>query len=430
MVDFKKKTLSSGLSLVMVPMETESATVLGMVRAGSSDEVKGQYGGAHFLEHMVFKGTKKYPKVGDIAKAVGNVGGVLNAFTNTEYTGFWVKVPAEAGDLAVKVVGQMMNEPLMDEKEFSKEKGTIIEEIRMYEDLYARVAEKKFDSLVFKGTNLERPILGTMESIKRMRVDDLKTFHTGWYWGSNMVVVIAGKLGDEKKLAEKIEEEFRTVIAKKEWEDERKKERGLPMKGARVLVTKKKSEQINLVMGVNWFQTRGRKRYAAKVMSNILGGGMSSRLFSEIREKRGLAYSIHSRVDLGKNQGMVYARGGIRKGKEEEVIKIIKEEMYRLSKEKVSEEEILRAKEVLKGSMKIGLETSNGAANLLAWDWVLRKGRIRSFEEKEKSIEGVTRKDIMEVSKEMFEGDGWCLSLVGAFEEKKKEEELKKILKS
>lgn len=430
MVDFKKKILSSGLSLVMAPMETESVAVLGMVRAGSSDEIEGQYGGAHFLEHMVFKGTKKYPKVGDISKAVEGVGGLQNAFTGDEYTGFWVKAPAEGRDLAIEVVGQMMNEPLMKEVEFKKERGTIIEEIKMYGDLNHIVAAEKFDELVFKGTSRERSVLGTVGSIKKMGVGDLNSFHDRWYFGENMVVVVAGKLGNEEKLVEKIEKEFRTIIEKGKWEDKRKKEVKGVMKDVRIRVTKKESEQINLVLGVNWFSDSNKNRDAALVMSKILGGGMSSRLWVEIREKRGLAYSIGSRVWWGKDQGTVYARGGIRKGKGEEAVKIIKQEMYRLSEKMVSEKELKRAKESLKGGMKLGLEESNRVADSLGRNWVLRNGEIRGYKDREKGFDNVTREDVKRVAKDIFGKQEWCLSVVGTFDEKKKEEELNKVLKS
>lgn len=430
MVGFRQVKLDSGLSVVLAPMATESVTVLGMVRVGSRDEVEGQFGGAHFLEHMVFKGTGKYPAVGDIAKAVEGVGGVQNAFTSTEQTSFFVKVPARQKDLAVKVVGQMMNEPLLDKVEFEKEKGTIIEEIRMYEDWNPRVAEEKFDELVYKGTSLERPIAGSVESVEKMKIEALKSFHDGWYLGDNTVVVVAGKLGNEEKLIKKIEEEFRTVTAKGRWKDERKKERRRVMKESRVKVVKKESEQVNIVMGVNWFETCNRRRSAVAVMSHILGGGMTSRLWKEIREKRGLAYYIRSGVDLGKDDGAVAVMGGIRKGKEEEAMKIIKEEMFKFSQEMVSEEELKRAKESLKGKMMLGLETSDKVAEVLASDWVMRKGKLRKFEDRIKGIEKVSGEKVLEVAREMFKKKHWCLSVVGSFDEKKKEEELKKVLKS
>jgi len=430
MIEIEKKKLASGLTVIMVPMERESVTVLGMVRAGSRDEIEGEYGGAHFLEHMVFKGTKKFPEVGDIAKAVESVGGVQNAYTDNEMTGFWVKAPADKRGLAVKVVGQLMGEPLLDEKEFNKEKGTIIEEIRMYKDVYPVVAEEKFGELVFRGTGLARPVAGTEESIEKMKVENLKAFRDRWYWGENMVVVVAGRLGDKKKLVEEIEEEFRAITEKGKWQDKRKKERKALMRDDRVKITKKVSGQVNLVMGVSWFRTCNRRRYAAEVMNRILGGGMSSRLWKEIREKRGLAYFVRSSVSLGKDEGTIYVQAGIRRGKEEEAVRIIKEEVLKLTKEMVSEEELRRAKERSKGLIKLKVESSGKVAEDLAHDWLLNKGRARTFEERIKGVEAVTREKILDVAKEMFEKDKWCLSVVGDFKEKKKEEELRKVLKS
>ena len=166
------------------------------------------------------------------------------------------------------------------------------------------------------------------------------------------------------------------------------------------------------------------------VMNKILGGGMTSRLWKEIRQNRGLAYDIHSKVTQGKDQGELSVSGGIRKGKEEEVVKIMREQMMKMSKEMVSDEELRRAKESLKGSMMLGLETGNRVAEVLARDWILRQGKIRKFEDRIKGIEQVSKEKVLEVAQEMFNKKKWCLSVVGNFEKKEKEEELKKILKS
>lgn len=430
MIDFEERELANGLTVLLAPMKMESVTVLGMVRAGSADEVGGEYGGAHFLEHMVFKGTRKFPRVGDIAKAVESVGGEQNAFTSGEHTGFWVKTPAGSKKVALEVVGQMMGEAILPEEEFKKEKGTIIEEIRLYDDWHPRVAEEKFEELVFKGTGLERPIAGSVESIKEMKIKSLRSFYDCWYQARNMVVVVVGRLGDKEKLIEKIEEEFRAIIEKGEWEDRRVKERRKAMRDDRVGVVRKEAGQTNLVMGVNWFQTCNRRRSAALVMNKILGKGMISRLWREIREKRGLAYFVNSEVDLGKNQGAVYVQAAVRQGKEEEVVGIVREEMRTMVEKGINEEELERAKKAIGGAMKLSLESSSNVANTLAKDWVLRQGKVRRFEDRLKEIEAVTREKVLEVAKEMLGKDRWCLSVVGDFDEKEKETELRKVLKS
>lgn len=428
MVDFKKKVLSSGLSLVMVPMETESVTVSGVVRAGSRDEIEGQYGGAHFLEHMVFKGTEKYPKVGDISREIEGIGGIQNAFTWNDMTGFWVKIPKKYLEKGLDIVGELMNNPLLSEIEFEKERGTIIEEIKMYKDNYPVVAVDKMEDLLFFGTGLERAVIGTEKSIKNMSVENLKAFYDRWYFAENMVVVVSGGLEDEDKIAGLVEDKFSSIIKKGKFIDERNKEEFGKNKGQVVKTVEKDIQQVHLALGVRGLGPYSKKMYAWKVMNQVLGGGMTSRLWEEIREKRGLAYYIVSETESHKDLGMQVVRGGFKKGQELEVVKIVKDIVSDLSSNLVSEKEFLIAKESLKGKLVLGMESNNRVADWMAMDWALREGKIRKPSSMLEEVDKVTREEILEVAKDLWSGELF-LGAVGPLK-KGVEEEFKKVLKS
>jgi len=242
--------LGSGLTLIKVPMKLKSVTILNLVRAGSRDENEDQYGGAHFLEHFVFKGTKKYPKVNQIARVMDGVGGKYNAFTGQDYTGFWVKVPSEHLETGLEVVGQIVGEPLLPEKELVKEKGAIIEELKMYEDNHPVKSMEELEKMVFKSSPLGRPIIGFEESIRKMRVADLKAFRGRWYTTDNMAVVVVGDWSSGKNLQKLIEENFGSIKKKKQ---EKKREGyGTEFKQEKplVVVTNKETEQVHLSLGM------------------------------------------------------------------------------------------------------------------------------------------------------------------------------------
>lgn len=427
MIDFKIKKLSGGLTLVMVPMKTESVTVLGTVRAGSRDEIEGEYGGAHFLEHMVFKGTEKYPKVGDVAKVVEGVGGVQNAYTWNDLTAFWVKTTKDKWKTGVDIVGELMSSPLLKDEEFQKERGTILEEIKMYEDNYPVLAADKLDGVVFSGTDLERSVIGTERSIEEMGVKNLKDFYDRWYWAENMMVVVAGGLEKEEKIEREIEDKFRSIISKGSFKDERKESQVKDEKEKRVVVTERDIKQIHMVFGAKGYGPYNKKGCAWEVMNQILGGGMTSRLWKEVREKRGLAYYVVGQREVHKDMGVSTIRGGYKRDAGEEVIKVVKGILDDLRSKKVMDKELKMAKEALKGKFKLRLESNNQAADWVAMDWVLRGGRVRETEKILKEIDEVSAEDVLGVAKDIWRDERLCLSVVGPFKDKSKFE---KVLKS
>lgn len=420
MLRIEKQTLKSGLTVVTIPMETESVTVLTVVKAGSRDEKETQYGGAHFLEHFVFKGTKKYPKVNDISRAIDEIGGIQNAFTSSDYTGYWVKVASDHWQKGLEVVAQLVCEPLLPEGELEKEKGTIVEELKMYEDNYPSKALEVLDGMVFPGSPLGRPVIGFEKTIRAMKISDLGAFREAWYAPENMVVVVVGGIKQPEKLMLEIEEQFSSIKGKQVKGVREGYEQVFTQKEALVQLTDKKTEQAHLALGLRSFRAKDDGWYTVEILNNILGGNMSSRLWNEIREKRGLAYYVRTFNDAHMDQGMVGVRAGIRLGKVEEAVKVMVGELEKIASKGITVGELTRGIASVVGRMKLDLEDSQDAAMMVADDWVMRDGEIRPVEEVEKEIEAVTLEEVKAMAAKLFDKGEYNLSIVGPIKDKEK----------
>lgn len=421
------QTLKNGLTLVSVPTQAESISVLALVHAGSRDETDTQHGAAHFLEHFVFKGTKQFPKINDTTKIIDEVGGEQNAFTNNDFTGFWAKVSSDQWERAIRVVGQLVSEPIFPESELEKEKGAIIEEINMYEDSHPNKAWTVFEKMLFGESGLGRPILGTQKSIKAMSVDDLKSFRSRWYDPRNVVVVVVGSLPKGVDLAKEVENNFSSLsvlstLTKRVGYDE-----DFTQDDPRVVITKKPTEQAHLVLGVKGISANDKRLYTLAVLDKILGGNMSSRLWNEVREKRGLAYYVRSLYDTHSDQGSVVVRAGVRLKDLAEAVKVTVGELSGIASSKVSDEELLRGKEGVKGSLKLEMEDTQSIAELVSEDWALMNGKVRTLEEIVAQVDQVSAEDIQKLARELFVNKNLNLSVVGPFDEKI-EADLNKIL--
>lgn len=418
--------LKSGLTLGLVDLGGESLTVLTMVHAGSRDERPGEYGVAHFLEHFVFKGSRKYPKVNDITAAIDGIGGKMNAFTWNDYTGYWVKVASDQWATGVDVVSQLVCEPLLPERELKKEKGTIIEEIKMYEDNFPAKAMEEFDKIVFPDSGLGRPVIGSVKSITDMKIEDLQDFRNRWYFPENIIVVVAGDLSKAENWEKIIEEKFSALPAEKR-EDLRE---GYGMvftqDKPRVTVTEKKTEQAHIVLGMRAFEYKDSKNYTLWVLNQLLGANMSSRLWNEIREKRGLAYYVRSMFYSHFDQGAFLVRAGVRLDKVDLAIKVIKKELLKLTEKPVGAKELQMAKEGAKGNLKLDIEDSQEVATMISDDFIMT-GKVRTVEEMVKGIDGVSITDIQEVAKELFKTERVNLSVVGPMNDKERFEKILEV---
>ena len=417
----KKITLKNGLRILLVPQPTNlAATVLILVQAGSEYEVKKQNGVSHFLEHMMFKGTTDRPEPGMIAHELTALGAQFNAFTGAEYTGYYAKAQAEKLPKILEIVSDLYLNPLFDEAEIEKERGVIIQEINMYEDdLPARV-QRDFNTLVYgdqpAGWDVggEKPIINTLARL------DFVEYRARRYVMPGTVVIVAGKFGEASTVAQ-IKKYFGVLPRRAAPAKVKTKElQSAPKIGLHF----KESDQAHLVLGFRAFDMFDERRYALRVLADLLGGGMSSRLFTRIREKMGAAYYIGAGTDLSLDHGLLTISAGVDRRRTEEVIRAILEECRMLRDDPVSEKELQKTKDHMIGGLVLGLETSDDLASFYGGQEVLTGGVVSPAVLTEK-IKKVTARDVQRVAKVIFKDKNLNLAVVGPY---KKEVFFKKLL--
>ena len=403
-------TLQNGLRVALIPMVgSKTATVVVMAGTGSRYETKAENGLAHFLEHMFFKGTAKRPSARSISEELDGIGSVYNAFTAKDRTAYYAKVSSRYLDTALDVISDIFLNSTLPGKEIAKERGAIIQEIDMYEDMPMRTIDNVFDELIF-GTEhpLGRTILGPKENIRAFLRKDFINYFTHHYIPENTVVCVSGDI-QEKKILSAIKRSFGRL----------KKfpaPQFVPFRGAqiapRVAIKEKKTDQTQLMLGVPSYPYAHKDEYILEVLSTILGGGMSSRLFLEVREKRGLAYSVHAMVEKYPDTGYLAVQAGVEHGKLEKAVLTILAEFRKIKKVKVSEAELAKAKAHIKGTLTLALETSDAVAAHTATS-LISLGRIRTLEEIIKGIDKVKAADIMRVAKDLLRTEGLNLAIIG-----------------
>jgi len=417
---YKKSKLKNGVRIITVPMKaTKTVTVLVMVGTGSKNENEKNRGISHFLEHMFFKGTKKRPTTLDISKELDSIGGVYNAFTGKECTGFWAKVDNKHCDLALDVISNILLDSKFDSAEIKREKGTILEELNMYLDNPIMQVSDLFENLLYKNQPLGYDIIGNKKTISSVIRKDFIDYYKKHYTGDNTVIAIAGNF-NEKEIKSKIKKYFKitrknTAESKNKTYDKQNK----PM----ALIEYKKTDQTHLCLGVRGYDINHKDKYILNILSVILGGNMSSRLFISVREKNGLAYYVHTSTEAYKDVGYFVAQAGVNNEKCLEAIKIILDEFKKVKEEKISAEEIKRAKDYLKGQAIISLESSNSVASFFAGQ-ELDTGKILTPEEKFAKIDAVTADDLRRVAQDIFVDNKLNLALIGPFKDKKKFEKI------
>jgi len=420
---YKKIILDNKVRLITVPMvDSLTTTILVLVEAGSKYETKEINGISHFLEHMCFKGTKKRPKSIDISSELDSIGAVYNAFTSMEYTGYFAKARPDHFDIILDVVSDIYLNQIFDPQEIDKERGVIIEEINMYEDLPMRRVQELFTSLLYGDQPAGWDIAGRKEVIKKLTRDDFIKYQKEHYLGQSSLVVVVGKF-NESEVGEKIKQAFSSLrvgkkISKiKTIEHQEKPE---------VLLKFKETDQTHLVLGVRTFDIFDERRYALDVLADILGGGMSSRLFQKIREEMGAAYYINTEADFYTDHGYLAVSSGIDHNKIEAVIKAILEEFRKIIEKPIEDKEIQRAKEHLIGRLIIGLETSDQLAGFYGGQEIITR-EILTPKEIIKKIQAVKKEEIKEVAFEVFQNQKLNLAIIGPFKEKERFEKILKI---
>ena len=417
-------TYPNGLRLITVPMEhTKSVTVLVLVATGSRYESKDINGISHFLEHLMFKGTAKRPGSLDISQELDSIGAEYNAFTTKEFTGYYVKCAADKADIALDVISDIFQNSKFDEKEMDKERGPIKEEINMYVDYPPRHIADIFETLMYGDQPLGWNIAGDKENIDKMKHANLLEYFKTHYFAKNTLIAVAGNV-ETGEIKEKVEKYFNNVREHERTEPAvfkgEQKEPGL-------VVEFKKSDQTHINIGFIGYSRFHPKYEALELLAIILGGGMSSRLFVEIRENRGLAYRVRTGVTAYNETGNIVTYAGLNNANLTEGLKVILAEHKKLTQEPVSEKELKRVKDQIRGSFVIGLEQSDDMASFYG-EQELLEHKIETPEERLAKITAVTREDILEVARDLFTPDKLNLAIIGPLEGDNKE--IKEILNS
>ena len=411
--DFNISTLPNGLRVVSVPMDTKSIAVLVLIGAGSRYEDKQENGIAHFLEHMMFKGTKNRPSALLLAQELEGMGAAYNAYTAKDQTGYWIKAAAHHKEKLLDILSDMTLHSLLSSEEIEREKGVITEEINMYEDMPIRKIGSIYEELLYGDTPLGRDIAGTKETVLSFKRNDFTAYMDRFYRPNHAVVVIAGARGISQDEAERYFGAWQQQPVSSF--DLQKESQSKPQ----IRINAKKTEQTHLCLGFRAFGLADPRRYVLGLLSVVLGGGMSSRLFHEVRERRGLAYYIRTSTSKYQDVGNLVAQAGIDHRKVEEAVKVIQEEYYKMSKKNtgITEEELKRAKEFVKGHFILSLEDSHEVASLMAESLIL-EGRIRTPEEIISGIDAVNTEEVTLLAGELFTPGRINLAGIGPFDKK------------
>ena len=412
---FKKLTLHNGLRVVLVPMaDNPSVTVLVMVEAGSKYEPRKWNGLSHFLEHMVFKGTPRRPKAIDISRELDSIGAHYNAFTSQEYTGYYAKAAAKHFDSIVDVISDMYLNPLFDEAEMSKEKGVIVEEIRMYQDLPQRHVQDVFTELLYGDQPAGWNVAGTEDIVRSFTRQDLVDYRKLHYVPGATTVIVGGSF-DEAKAVKAIEKAFSALSDGKK---EGKKPVSESQESPAVKTEFKETDQTHMVIGVRTFSIFDKRMPVMQVLSTILGRGMSSRLWSKMRDQLGICYYVRTEHDALTDHGALSIAAGVDNSRVVEAMNGILEECDRLRSELVSEADLQKAKDNISGTMLLELETSDARAEFCGFQETL-KHAVETPDDIIKKVNAVTVADVRKLAEEIFTNERLNLAVVGRFKDDK-----------
>jgi predicted Zn-dependent peptidase len=408
-MNYSLQKLQNSLPVILAPLKgTQTVTVLFLVAAGSKYETKKQNGISHFLEHMFFKGTPKRPNTLKISEALDKVGGVYNAFTGKEFTGFYAKLAHQHFELALDVLADILQNSLFDAQALERERGVILEEINLYKDTPTAYIDELFEELLYGNTPAGRKIIGTVDNVKSFSSEQLKKYFKNHYSSLNSCVIIAGNLNNNS--LKKVDQYFghfpkRNFGKKKKVLEEQNKPVALSLY--------KKTDQTHLCLGVRTFDMFDKRKYALSLLSILLGGGMSSRLFTNIREKEGLAYYIKSNPEAYTDTGYLSVLAGIKHENLEKTVQLILREFKVLKDIPPTEAELNKAKEYLKGTTLMSLETSQSVASFVGRQYLLKKDIEKPMEMFQK-ISKISPQEIQKLAQQIFTVDNLNLSIISS----------------
>jgi predicted Zn-dependent peptidase len=410
--EIERETLPNGLTLITEAMPHVRSVALGVwTRNGSRREPAELCGLTHFIEHMLFKGTERR-SAEDIAREMDRLGAILDAFTSKELVCVNTKVLDEHLPLAFGVIADMLLRSRFADEDVSKEKSVILEEIKMVKDNPEDLVHEIFTRNFWQGHALGRPILGTRQTVRQFKTRAVREWHDAWFSPQNLLITAAGNLRHEA-IRDLVTAEFGAQPASRKAASPAD---APPRPHARITsLDKKELEQIQICLGVPACSAASERRFALSVLNYVLGGGMSSRLFQNIREQLGLAYSIFSDLCPYRDAGMLCVYAGTSSKSVEPVVRNIVDEFRRLKKDSITEEELRRAKDHLKGSLLLSLESSGARMSNLARQ-ELYFGRFFSSEETGVAIEAVTREEVGELARELFQTEQIAGTVLGKLE--------------
>jgi len=418
MAVFERTSLSNGVRVLTAPMpQAQSVSCFVMFAAGSRYETADIAGVAHFAEHMFFKGTERRPTARDISAEIDGIGGEFNAFTGKEYTGYYVKCAAGTRDVALDVLVDMIRNSRFDPEEIEREKGVIVEEMNMYFDTPRDFVGGVYDELLYGDHPLGRDIIGTKESVRAATRETFTSFIDRWYRPERIVIGVGGRIGDD--LIERLEDLLGSIEPR---------ETGLPEpaaaapNGSPVSVFTKQSDQAHIVLGARSYPLGHPDRFALQLLTTVLGGGMSSRLFTEVRERRGLAYYVFSTNASYIDAGSLYAQAGVDIQRIDDAVSTIAAELRRMADEPVPTAELEKARAFAKGRFVLGIESPHGTIMY----GLRREVLLGQAEEPEAQLEGldaVTVEDIQRVAQDIV-GKQLKLAVIGPFEDAERFERL------
>lgn len=418
---YTQKTLENGLKIISAPMlGTKTCTLLVLVKAGSRYEEEHERGTAHFLEHIFFKGGGKFKNAKEVSEAIDSVGGDFNAFTGKEYVGYYVKVASEQKTIAFEILSDMLLHATFDPEEIDKERGVILEEMNMYEDMPRYKVGWDFEELILGNHPIAFDTIGTKALINSITQADFQKYKKELYTADNTVIVASGDI-----LSEEVETLIENYFV---FGNEKKQRTSLPFewqKTNQFFLRAKNTEQTNLVIGYPGLGHFDSRKSVQSILSIILGGGMSSRMFLNVREEKGLCYSIYTSTDKYSDCGIISTTAGVNIAKTPEAISAIVEQYNIITQTPPSEQELQKAKNFLKGKMTLRMEDSEEVANFIGIQAVL-KMEMKNVEDVFASIDAVTAEDVFTLAKELFTPEKLHMSVIGPLAEK--ENELKKAL--
>jgi predicted Zn-dependent peptidase len=402
-----REVLDNGLRLITESMPHVRSVTIGVwLTRGSRHESDERSGIAHFVEHMLFKGTDTR-SAEDIAQSIDSIGGQLDAFTAKEYASYYIKVLDEHLPLAVDLLADIVLRPAFAPEEIEREKKVIVEEIKMVEDTPDDLVHELFTQYFWEGHPLGRPILGSKETVEALTQDALRSYFAGAYVGSNIIIAAAGNI-EHARVRELVESVFGAIAAK-----------GEPLNGTpprvlpQVITRTKELEQSHVCLGTPCYPQKHDDRYVSYILNTVLGGSMSSRLFQNVREKRGLAYSVFSGISAYRDAGNLTIYAGCANDAVEEVVDLCVAELRGLKQDSVTESELRRAKDHLKGSLMLSLENTASRMSHLARQEIYFE-RHFSLDETLAGVEAVTADDVKRVAEDLFSDGSLAATVVGA----------------